>query len=213
MSFLFRDALRGTRFYPLTDRAISGLSHAEQVSTLAQAGVSVVQLREKTLSPRQFYEEALAAVNVARANDLTIIINDRVDIALALKTGVHLGQYDLHPEAARSLLGDEAIIGFSTHSWQQAQAAMNMPVDYVAIGPIFATSSKVNHEPPVDLEGLCQVKSAANKPLVAIGGITLQNCSAVLSAGADAVAVIQDIWGSTKSPIERTHLFIEQIRA
>ncbi len=198
MSSIFLNALAGTRLYPLTDRCLSGLSHAEQVSHLSNGGVLLVQLREKLLSPLEFYEEAAAALLVARERGVKVIVNDRVDIALALGAdGVHLGQDDLPPEAARRLLGPEVIIGFSTHNLEQARLATKMPIDYIAIGPIFATSTKQASASPVGLVGLKRVRQIVGKtPLVAIGGITSENSQDVVDAGADAVAVISDIWSS-----------------
>lgn len=205
MSAIFRTALAGTRIYPLTDRSLSQLSHAEQVSHLARQGVRLVQLREKLLSPAEFYSEAAAALRVARDLGVKLIINDRVDIALALKAdGVHLGQDDLPPEAARRILGEAAIIGFSTHNAEQARWALNMPVDYVALGPIFATSTKENAESPLGLLKLRLIRQAVGEmPLVAIGGITAENSQTVIEAGADAVALIGDIWKSPSSLDDR----------
>lgn len=192
----FLSALAGTRLYPLTDRSLSGLSHAEQVLQLSEGGALLVQLREKVLPPREFYLAAEAAMRVARERGVKIIINDRVDIALALAAdGVHLGQGDLSAEAARRILGPGAIIGFSTHDPEQARLAAQMPVDYLAIGPIFATSTKLASHPSVGLNGLRVVRQAVGTiPLVAIGGITLENSQAVLDAGADAIAVVSDLW-------------------
>lgn len=196
MSSIFLDAVGKTRLYPLTDRQLSGLSHAEQVSQLSENGVTLVQLREKTLSPLEFFREATAALHIAREHGTKIIINDRVDIAMALKAdGVHLGQEDLSPVVARRLLGADAIIGFSTHTPEQARLAAKLPVDYVAIGPIFATNTKQASDPPVGLRALQLVRDALGRtPLVAIGGITSLNCQDVLDAGADAVAIIKDLW-------------------
>jgi thiamine-phosphate pyrophosphorylase len=159
-------------------------------SHFSNGEATVVQLREKTLSPLEFYREASAAMRVARESNLKVIINDRVDIALALKAdGVHIGQEDLPPEAARELLGPGVIIGISTHNLQQAILATKMPIDYIAIGPIFSTATKESPEPMVGLEGLAQVRQAVvDFPLVAIGGITSENRQDVLDAGADAVA-------------------------
>lgn len=180
------------KLYPITDRLLSGLSHAEQVARLCEGGASVVQLREKHLSPREFYQEAEEALRVARACGVKLIINDRADIALALGAdGVHLGQEDIPPEAARALLGESAVVGFSTHGVEQAIAAARLPVDYIAVGPIFATASKENPDPVVGLEGLRRVREAVGRfQLVAIGGITRENAPSVLAAGADSVAVI-----------------------
>src|SRR5918911_2140458 len=121
-----------------------------------------------------------------------LLVNDRADIALAIGAdGVHLGQDDIPPRAARSLLGDKAIIGFSTHSVEQAARAARLPVDYVAIGPVFATSSKENPDPTVGLEGVARARESVGQiRLVAIGGINEENARAVLDAGADPVAVI-----------------------
>jgi thiamine-phosphate pyrophosphorylase len=196
MSSKFRTALAGSRLYPLTDQIISGLSHPEQVLQLRAAGASLVQLREKTASPAEFYQQANEALLAARSCGMKVIINDRVDIALALRAdGVHLGQDDLPPGAARRLLGPDVIIGFSTHHLWQAEAATQMPIDYIAIGPIFSTQSKQAANLPVGLEGLRLVRRAVGVvPLVAIGGITLENSRSVLEAGADAVSVISSIW-------------------
>ncbi len=192
----FLNALAGTRLYPITDRRLSGLSHAEQVSQLSEAGAALIQLREKGFSAREFYSEAEQALRVARTRGIKIIINDRVDIALALKAdGVHLGQEDVPPEAARRLLGPNAIIGFSTHNLEQARQAAKMPLDYVAIGPIFATATKENADSSIGIEGLQLARRAVGRlPVVAIGGITFANSLDVLAAGSHAVAVIADIW-------------------
>lgn len=196
MSSNFRNALAGTRLYPLTDRHLSQLSQADQVLQLSEGGATLVQLRDKTSSPLEFYAEAEAAVRVARLHGLKVIINDRVDIALALMAdGVHLGQDDMPPEPARRILGTAAIIGYSTHNIEQALIATKLPIDYIAIGPIFATSTKQTTNQPVGLEGLTRVRQAVGPiPLVAIGGITVENSPAVLEAGADALSVISDIW-------------------
>lgn len=181
------------KLYPITDRRLSGLSHAEQAARLIEGGAAFIQLREKHLSPREFYREAEEALKVARARGVKLIINDRADIALALGAdGVHLGQDDMPPFAARALLGEGAVVGFSTHSVEQAIAAARMPIDYVAVGPIFATTSKEKPDPVVGLEGLRRVREAVgvSVKLVAIGGVTRENAPSVLAAGADSVAVI-----------------------
>lgn len=201
------------RLYPITDRRLSGLSHAEQVARLGAGGATFVQLREKHLSPREFYFEAQEALRVARARGLRLIINDRVDIALALGAdGVHLGQDDLAPEAARRILGEEAIIGFSTHNLEQASQAARLPVDYIAIGPIFNTSSKENPDPAVGLDGLARVRAVTGAiPLVAIGGMTIDRAANVLDTGADAVACISTLLAHPEEISERTRDFIQAI--
>jgi thiamine-phosphate pyrophosphorylase len=191
----FLNALAHTRVYPLTDRQTSGRSHAEQVIELSDSGARVIQLREKDLSGREFFEEAAAAVAVARKRGVKIIINDRVDIALALKAdGVHLGQDDLPVEAARCILGPTAIIGFSTHKLEQAKIAAQLPVDYVALGPIYPTRTKNSGDPVLGLTGVREIRTVLKAPLVAIGGISEANGRELLDAGADALAVIGDLW-------------------
>ena len=185
-------SFRLPRVYPLTDVQLSGLSHAEQVRLLSAGGASVIQLREKRLPPVDFYEQAKAAMEVAKQRGVQLIVNDRVDVALAIGAhGVHLGQDDMPPEAARRLLGPDAIIGYSTHNLEQALAALQQPVDYIAIGPIFETSTKSDTFPVLGLEGLRAVRAVTRDlPLVAIGGITQANARDVIDAGADSVAVI-----------------------
>jgi thiamine-phosphate pyrophosphorylase len=185
------------KLYPITDTRLSGLSHAEQVESFAAGGATLIQLRDKTASPRQFYAAAVEAMRVARNLGVRIIINDRVDIAIAVGAdGVHIGQDDLPPEKARILMGDNRLIGYSTHDLQQAMTADSMPIDYVAIGPIFQTSTKENPDPVVGLEALRFIKSQIAKPLVAIGGITLAQAPAVLQAGADSLAIISDLFAT-----------------
>jgi thiamine-phosphate pyrophosphorylase len=191
-----RDSFRLPRVYPITDTQISGLSHADQVALFAEAGATLVQLREKRASAAEFYEAAKAALAVAAERGVQLIVNDRVDIALAIAaSGVHLGQDDLPPEAARRLLGDEAVLGYSTHSVSQALEAAALPIDYLAIGPIFSTRTKENPDPVVGLEGLRTVRDAIGRlPLVAIGGITPAHAVDVIRAGADSVAMISGLW-------------------
>lgn len=180
------------RIYPITDTRLSGLTHAEQVARLALGGATLVQLREKNLTPREFYEQVVAARDAAGRAGIQLIINDRVDIALAIGAdGVHLGQDDIPPQMARAVLGPEAIIGFSTHSIKQLAAAADLPVDYVAYGPIFPTGTKADPEPSVGVAGLRQARIAAGeRPLVAIGGIGAASVEAVLKSGASSVAMI-----------------------
>jgi thiamine-phosphate pyrophosphorylase len=192
--------------YPLTDVSICGLSHSEQVRRLAAGGASLIQLREKRLATKDFFVAAEAALKVARELGVRLIINDRVDIALAIKAdGVHLGQDDLSPQSARSLLGPEAIIGFSTHNLSQATEAANLPIDYVAIGPIFPTGTKSDTSPLVGLAAIKEIGQVVNgKPLVAIGGINPSNVRQVLDAGANSVAVVSCLLSDPLAISERT---------
>ncbi|HXG94082.1 MAG TPA: thiamine phosphate synthase [Blastocatellia bacterium] len=185
------------KIYPITDTRLSGLSHAEQVERFAEGGATLIQLRDKLASPREFYEAALEAMKTARRLGVQIIINDRVDIAVAVEAdGVHLGQNDLPVEQARIILGENRIVGFSTHTLKQALEASFKAIDYLAIGPVFHTTTKENPDPVVGLEGLREVKRQIAKPLVAIGGITLERAKSVIEAGADSVAVISDLYST-----------------
>ena len=183
------------KIYPITDVRLTGLSHAAQVERLIGGGATFIQLREKYASPQQFYDEAAKALVIARRSGVKIVINDRVDIALALRAdGVHLGQDDLPPAAARRILGENAIIGFSTHGVSQAIEAVGLPVDYVAIGPVYATGSKENPDETVGTEGVRRVREAIGDfPLVAIGGVAPENSAEVFAAGADSLAVIKSV--------------------
>jgi thiamine-phosphate pyrophosphorylase len=150
-------------------------------------------------------------MSVARRLGVQIIINDRVDIAIAVKAdGVHLGQDDLPPDQARRLLGESRVIGFSTHVVSQALAADAAAIDYLAIGPIFQTSTKDNPDAIVGLETVTEVRRLVSTPLVGIGGITLQTARAVIDAGADSVAVISDLL-SAGDITERTRRFIDSL--
>jgi len=202
------------KLYPVTDARRSRLTHAEQVSRLRDGGAKFIQLREKHLSPREFYHEAEAALAVARERGARIIINDRADIALALGAdGVHLGQDDLDPAAARRLLGDRFIIGYSTHTIQQAVEAARLPVDYIALGPIFDTHTKENPHPTVGLEALRRVRDTIDRSvsLIAIGGITQTSARAALDAGADTVAVISALLDPPDEIAARTKKFRQSL--
>jgi thiamine-phosphate pyrophosphorylase len=197
------------KIYPITDTRLSGISHAEQVEKLIAGGANFIQLREKIALPDVFYAESQKALQIARYAGVKIIINDRVDIALALKAdGVHLGQDDLPPVEARKILGNKAIIGFSTHNTAQALAALKLPVDYIAFGPVFFTSTKNNPDPVTGLEQLKKIRQIiVDFPLVAIGGINRENYNDVLAAGADSVAMISALVSHPETIAERIKFF------
>jgi thiamine-phosphate pyrophosphorylase len=201
------------RIYPLTDVALSGLSHAEQVHLLSAGGASLIQLREKHLPALDFYEQAKAAMNVAACSGVQLIINDRADVALAVGAhGVHLGQDDMPPEAARRILGPEAIIGYSTHSVEQAGKALSLPIDYLAIGPIFSTATKAGAAATLGLEGLRAIRrTAGHVQLVAIGGISHANARAVIEAGADSVAVISALLSNAGEITQATQSLVQSV--
>jgi thiamine-phosphate pyrophosphorylase len=176
---------------------------AEKIPALARAGCLLLQLRAKELSAREFLEWARDASRIARSEGIRLIVNDRVDIALAAGAdGVHLGREDLSPVSARKLLGANAIIGLSTHDLREAREAEAEPVDYVAIGPIFVTTSKDEPDPVVGLEGALSARAVVSKPLVAIGGITLELAADVLATGVDGVAVISALRAPTVEGLE-----------
>jgi thiamine-phosphate pyrophosphorylase len=207
------DRFRLPRVYTLTDVQLSGLSHAEQVELLYLGGASLIQLREKQMPAFEFYEQAKAAVTVAERSGVRLIINDRVDVALAVAAhGVHLGQDDLPPVVARNLLGPTGIVGYSTHNVDQALEAVKQPIDYLAIGPIFQTTTKTDTFPVLGLDGLRAVRRAiGNFPLIAIGGITHSNARDAIDAGADSVAVISALLSDPNRITEMTRNLVQAL--
>jgi len=176
--------------------AISDASFGDPVS-LAQAlfdgGARLVQVRNKKASARELFNQVESILKRAPA-DASVIVNDRVDVArITGAAGVHLGQSDIGVVEARRILGPDQIIGFSTHNLEQALAASKLPADYIAVGPIFPTSTKLNAEPVVGLEKLATICKAVQKPVVAIGGIRLENAAEVLAAGPHSIAVVSDL--------------------
>ena len=204
-----QSSFRLPRVYPLTDVRLSGLSHGDQVRLLSLGGATLIQLREKQMPALEFYEQARAAAR----SGVQLIINDRVDVALAVGArGVHLGQDDMPPEAARRLLGEAAVIGYSTHSVEQARKALTLPIDYIAIGPIFSTSTKTDTSPTLGLEGLRTVRDVVgNAQLVAIGGISHANAREVIEAGADSVAVISALLSKPSEISRATQTLIHSL--
>lgn len=211
--------------YPILDAAhflstsdpLSAMMHfAEE---LLRGGATLIQYRNKSSDAKTMLAHAreLRRVTLGRAR---LVMNDRTDLCLAAGCdGVHLGQEDLSPAAARRIL-DSAIpdasgekrslwIGFSTHNLGQVAEANDLPVDYIAIGPVFATASKARPDPVIGLEGVREARRATSKPLVAIGGITRKNCLQVIEAGANSVAVIADL---VESPSTATEQFLRILR-
>ena len=207
-----RSTVELPQIYPITDTHASGLSHLEQVRRLIDGGATFIQLREKRASPRAFREQSLECIAYARPRGVKIMINDRADIALMSDAdGVHLGQDDISPGAVRRILGRGKIIGFSTHSVEQAIAAAELDVDYIAIGPVFETLTKANPDPVVGLGRIAAVRSAiGDLPLVAIGGIDESNIADVIRAGANSAAMIG---GILRDPAGITHAFRDLLNA
>ena len=182
------------RLYPIVDLEVSLHPLEFLIGEFAAAGLTWVQLRDKKANSRQLFANAQRLVELARRHGLTAIVNDRTDIAwLSDADGVHVGQEDLPVEHARKIVGPKKIVGYSTHNLAQALEAEQSSADYIAIGPVFATTSKVNPDPIVPLEELREIRSRVTKPIVAIGGITSQNAAQLFDIGLDSVAVIRDL--------------------
>jgi thiamine-phosphate pyrophosphorylase len=200
--------------YPITDTELSPLSIPDQVEEMATAGARLIQIRAKSAASGKFLSDTIDALAVARRFGAKLVVNDRVDIAIAAGAdGAHLGQDDLPPKYARELLGKNAIIGYSTHNLAQAVEAMSDPIDYIAIGPVFQTTTKADHDPVIGLDVVRSVRQAiGNFPLVAIGGITLEKTRSVLDAGADSVAIIGAIHVKGTSIKDNIHHLLTMLR-
>ena len=184
-------------FYPVLDTELlsqRGLRATEATEAILEAGARILQFRHKQFFSRQVFEEAEQVAKLCRDAGALFVMNDRADIAILLKAALHLGQDDLPPADARGIMPSDRIIGFSTHNADQLRAGDSEPVDYLAIGPIFATASKHNPDPVVEIERLRTLRSLTQKPLIAIGGITRKTAASVFAAGADSVAVISDLY-------------------
>jgi len=185
------------RLYPILDsgilarRGISIISAADQILS---AGAQILQFRHKGHVTRQTLTEMEAVAKLCREASIPFVVNDRADLAKMLDAALHLGQDDLPPDAARRVVGMETLIGFSTHNEAQLRAAQQEPVNYLALGPVFGTSSKENPDPVVGVKEFQRLRPLTTRPLVAIGGITRANAAEVLAAGADSVAVIGDLF-------------------
>lgn len=160
---------------------------------LAGAGVKLIQYRNKSGDSRAMLEQA-RELKSRIGHRAKLIMNDRADLCVAAELdGVHVGQDDLSPESARRIVGPDHLLGISTHHPEQVAEADRTSADYIAIGPVFATSSKANPDPIIGLAGVRRARELTTKPLVAIGGVNRQNCSSVIDAGADSIAVISDL--------------------
>jgi thiamine-phosphate pyrophosphorylase len=185
--------MRLPRVYPILDtesldrRAISLETAA---AAFLDGGAGILQIRHKRHWGRAFFESARTVARLCREAGAALVVNDRADFALLLDAGLHVGQDDLPPRDARTLMGSDAPIGFSSHNAAQLCAAGGEPVDYVALGPVFGTASKLNPDPATGVEEIRRCRSLVERPLVAIGGITQENALEVFRAGADSVAVI-----------------------
>ncbi len=199
------------RLYPILDSALfpdAGTMFAA-ANELAAAGCTLLQYRNKSGNARQMLDEA-RELRARLAPTVKLIMNDRADLCLAAAfDGLHVGQDDLSPESARRIIGPARCLGVSTHNPEQLAEADRTSADYLAIGPIFATTSKANPDPVVGLAGVRRARELTRKPLVAIGGITRTNARSVIEAGADSVAVISDL---LRDPRKSAEEFLKILR-
>jgi len=181
--------------YLVTDRELArGRTTLEIAAAAIRGGVSCIQLREKTCSTREFIDEALAIRSLLARHEIPLIINDRVDVALAVKAdGIHLGQKDMPCSMARQLIPESMIVGISVESLDDAIAAQKDGADYLGVSPIYSTPTKTDTAQPLGLEGLRSIRSEVDLPLVGIGGLNADNAEAVIHNGADGVAVVSAI--------------------
>lgn len=184
--------LQALRLYLVTNQSsVGGRTLRDVVAAAVQGGVTCVQLREKQLNTRDFFAQAILLKELLAPYGIPLVINDRIDVALACGAqGVHLGQSDMPVEEARRLLPPDVFIGWSVETMEDVARSAALPVDYLGVSPIHATPTKTDTLAPWGLEGLRKVRSATALPLVAIGGIHAGNARAVLSAGADGLAVV-----------------------
>ena len=189
--------MRGLYF--VTDRGLCGRNPLEEVVIQAvKGGAAYVQLREKDVSTRFFVEEAKRIKKLLGKYRVPLIINDRVDIALACGAeGVHIGQEDMPYEIVRQLMGQKAIIGLSVETWEDVEVSQKLDVNYIGVSPVFATPTKTDTKGAWGLEGLAKIKAFSRHPLVAIGGINESNAREVVETGADCIAVVSAICASS----------------
>jgi len=174
--------------------AARGVGVEEFARALLDAGATLLQYRDKNGTPQDVLRNAALIQGLLSGRKCSLIMNDRSDLAvLAGWDGVHVGQGDLSPEDARRVMGPTRLIGVSTHTQDQVRLAELSDADYIAVGPIFATSTKADAEPVIGLEGVRRARALTTRPLVAIGGITRTNARGVVDAGADSVAVISEL--------------------
>jgi len=199
------------KLYVILEAALITSSEIDCALSLAEAGVRLLQYRNKSAPARQYLESSRKLAELLLPQGVSFFVNDRPDVAfLAGATGVHVGQDDLDVDQVRQVVGHDKLVGVSTHNLEQFERAAASSADYIAVGPVFNTSSKVNPEPVVGLELLRKVRRLTSKPIVAIGGITLDLAASVIEAGADSVAVISGILGAA-DPAQRAREYIETL--
>ncbi len=197
------------RLYAIMDAILLRTSELAFAEMLAESGVELIQYRNKQASSRSLLEVSQKLVHSLHPRGVRTIVNDRADIArLAEADGVHVGQEDLGVTEARAICGPERWVGVSTHTLEQVESADQTPADYIAVGPIFPTETKQNPDAVVGVNFIRRARLLTQKPLVAIGGITLERAEAILRAGADSLAVARDLLGAA-DPRARARQFLE----
>jgi thiamine-phosphate pyrophosphorylase len=201
------------RIYPITDKNLARrTSHFSILRELVRGGARVVQIRDKSTPLRELLKDLSRCVEFASLNGVTLIVNDRCDLAIACDAmGVHLGQDDLPPEAARKILGHTRIVGLSAHSLTQVRNARDLPIEYIGFGPVYPTSTKRDAAPAVGLRRLAAACRISNVPVVAIGGIGMNQVCEVLETGAASAAVISALM-KAKNLARQMQLFLEKAR-
>jgi thiamine-phosphate pyrophosphorylase len=181
--------------YLVTDRGLCGQrSLADVILQAVKGGVSCVQLREKGLSTRAFVEEAKRIKSLLSSFGVPLIINDRLDVTLAVEAdGIHIGQEDMPCEVVRKFLGPNAIVGLSVETWSDVERAESLDVSYLGVSPVFETPTKTDIKGSWGLDGLARIRAYSHHPVVAIGGINVSNAAAVIETGVDAIAVVSAI--------------------
>jgi thiamine-phosphate pyrophosphorylase len=201
------------RLYVILDAGLVDGSISDLAQQLIDVGVRMLQYRDKTGTAAGILHTSTTLAKIAREAGADFFLNDRPDIAfLCGARGVHVGQDDLSPDEARQVIGQDHWVGVSTHNPEQFAKAAASSADYIAIGPIFETESKLNPDPVVGTELLRRLRPLTDKPIVAIGGIRLERAADLLQAGANSVAVISDILLAA-SPQERARQFLQQLEA
>jgi len=197
------------RLYVILDATLLTVPEKECAQRLVAAGVRLLQYRNKRASARDLFDSSKQLSSLLVPQGVTFVVNDRADVAaLAGANGVHVGQEDLGVEEARQVVGEEKIVGVSTHNLEQFQRAAASSANYIAVGPIFATGTKPNPDPVVGTQFIQKVRPLTDKPIVAIGGITLERAPEIIESGADSVAVISDILGAPE-PGMRARQYID----
>jgi thiamine-phosphate pyrophosphorylase len=201
------------RLYVILDAALLTVPETECAQRLAAAGVRLLQYRNKQASARELFESSKRLSCLLVPQGVTFVVNDRADVAAAAEaSGVHVGQEDLGAEEARLVVGAARFVGASTHNLEQFQRAAASSADYIAVGPIFATGTKSNPDPVVGTQFIRSVRPITDKPIVAIGGITLERAPEIIESGADSVAVISDIL-LAPDPGQRARQYIKLLEA